>query len=98
MVCIGGGFAGLVTAARLTEAGVEDVWLVEGGGDVGGAWYWNRYPGAKCDTAAMVYLPLLEETGYMPTQKYVPARRSSRTPAGSPRSTGSTTGRCSRPR
>ena len=44
--------------------------LIEGGGDVGGAWYWNRYPGAMCDTASMVYLPLLEETGHMPTQKY----------------------------
>ncbi len=67
---IGGGFAGLVTGARLKQAGVTDVRLIEGGGDVGGAWYWNRYPGAMCDTAAMVYLPLLEETGHMPSQKY----------------------------
>ena len=67
---IGGGFAGLVTAARLTEAGVDDVRIVEKGGDVGGTWYWNRYPGAQCDTAAMVYLPLLEETGHAPTEKY----------------------------
>ena len=67
---IGGGFAGLVTGARLKQAGVDDVRIVEGGGDVGGAWYWNRYPGAMCDTAAMIYLPLLEETGHMPTQKY----------------------------
>ena len=73
VVCIGGGFAGLVTGARLKAAGVEDVHIIEGGGDVGGAWYWNRYPGAMCDTAAMIYLPLLEETGYMPSQKYVPA-------------------------
>ena len=57
---IGGGFAGLTTGARLKEAGIEDVILIEGGGDVGGVWYWNRYPGAMCDTAAMVYLPLLE--------------------------------------
>jgi cation diffusion facilitator CzcD-associated flavoprotein CzcO len=70
---IGAGFAGLVTAARLRQAGVDDVWLLEGGGDVGGAWYWNRYPGAMCDTAAMIYLPLLEETGHIPSQKYVPA-------------------------
>ncbi len=70
---IGGGFAGLVTGARLKEVGVTDVRIVEGGGDVGGVWYWNRYPGAMCDTAAMVYLPLLEETGYLPTQKYVAA-------------------------
>jgi cation diffusion facilitator CzcD-associated flavoprotein CzcO len=68
---IGGGFAGLVTGARLVEAGVTDVRIIEGGGDVGGAWYWNRYPGAMCDTAAMVYLPLLEETGHVPTMKYV---------------------------
>ncbi len=68
---IGGGFSGLVTGARLQQAGIDDVRIIEGGGDFGGAWYWNRYPGAMCDTAAMVYLPLLEETGHMPTQKYV---------------------------
>lgn len=70
VVVIGGGFAGLVTGARLKEAGIDDVRIVEGGGDVGGVWYWNRYPGAMCDTAAMIYLPLLEETGYLPSQKY----------------------------
>jgi cation diffusion facilitator CzcD-associated flavoprotein CzcO len=69
-VIIGGGFSGLVTGARLKQAGVTDVRIIEGGGDVGGAWYWNRYPGAMCDTAAMIYLPLLEETGHMPTRKY----------------------------
>ena len=68
--CIGGGFAGLLVGARLKEAGVEDVRVVEKGGDFGGTWYWNRYPGAQCDTASMVYMPLLEETGWMPTEKY----------------------------
>jgi cation diffusion facilitator CzcD-associated flavoprotein CzcO len=68
---IGGGFAGLLTGARLKEAGVDDVRIIEGGGDVGGTWYWNRYPGAMCDTAAMIYLPMLEETGYRPSMKYV---------------------------
>ena len=68
---IGGGFSGLVTGARLKQAGIDDVRIIEGGGDFGGAWYWNRYPGAMCDTAAMVYLPLLEETGHMPSMKYV---------------------------
>ncbi len=68
---IGGGFSGLTTGARLQQAGIDDIRIIEGAGDVGGAWYWNRYPGAMCDTAAMVYLPLLEETGYMPTMKYV---------------------------
>lgn len=67
---IGSGFAGLVTCARLKEAGVTDVRLIDKGGDVGGTWYWNRYPGAQCDTASMVYLPLLEETGHMPSEKY----------------------------
>ena len=72
-VFIGGGFAGLVTAARLAEAGVEDVRILEKGGDFGGTWYWNRYPGAQCDTASMVYIPLLEETGHRPTEKYAHA-------------------------
>ena len=67
---IGGGFAGLVTGARLTEAGVADVRIIEKGGDFGGTWYWNRYPGAQCDTASFVYMPLLEATGHMPTEKY----------------------------
>jgi cyclohexanone monooxygenase len=70
---IGGGFAGLATAARLTEAGVKGVRIVEKGGDFGGTWYWNRYPGAQCDTASMVYMPLLEETGHMPSEKYAHA-------------------------
>jgi len=67
---IGGGFAGLLTCARLREAGIESIRVVEKGGDFGGTWYWNRYPGAMCDTASFVYMPLLEETGHMPTEKY----------------------------
>ncbi len=72
-VFIGGGFAGLTTGAALKKAGIDDVRIIEKGGDFGGTWYWNRYPGAMCDTAAMVYMPLLEETGHMPSQKYVHA-------------------------
>ncbi|MCB9381764.1 MAG: NAD(P)/FAD-dependent oxidoreductase [Acidimicrobiaceae bacterium] len=68
---IGGGFSGLTCGARMVQAGITDIRIIEGGGDFGGAWYWNRYPGAMCDTAAMVYLPLLEETGHMPSMKYV---------------------------
>ncbi len=67
---IGGGFAGLVTGARLKEAGIDDVRLIEKGGDFGGTWYWNRYPGAQCDTTSFIYMPLLEETGHMPSEKY----------------------------
>lgn len=70
---IGGGFAGLATGAMLREAGVDDLVIIEAGGDLGGVWYWNRYPGAMCDTAAMIYLPLLEEVGSLPSAKYVAA-------------------------
>jgi cation diffusion facilitator CzcD-associated flavoprotein CzcO len=67
---IGGGFGGLLAAARLREAGVARIRIVEKGGDFGGTWYWNRYPGAQCDVESYIYLPLLEETGYIPTEKY----------------------------
>ena len=60
-------------ARGLSEAGVTDVRIIEKGGDFGGTWYWNRYPGAQCDTASLVYMPLLEETGYMPSEKYAHA-------------------------
>jgi cyclohexanone monooxygenase len=70
---IGGGFGGLLAGARLREAGVESVRLIEKGGDFGGTWYWNRYPGAMCDVESYIYLPLLEELGYVPTEKYARA-------------------------
>jgi cyclohexanone monooxygenase len=73
-VCIiGGGFAGLITAANLVKEGIDDFRIIEKGGDFGGTWYWNRYPGAQCDVESYVYLPLLEETGYVPSEKYVHA-------------------------
>ncbi|MBI1209960.1 MAG: NAD(P)-binding protein [Alphaproteobacteria bacterium] len=67
---VGGGFGGQLAAARLREAGVKDIRIVEKGGDFGGTWYWNRYPGAQCDIESYIYLPLLEETGYLPKEKY----------------------------
>jgi len=67
---IGGGFGGLLAGARLRQAGVQDIRMIEKGGDFGGTWYWNRYPGAACDIESYVYLPLLEEIGYMPVEKY----------------------------
>jgi cyclohexanone monooxygenase len=70
VVVIGGGFGGLLAGARLREAGVDDVRVIEKGGDFGGTWYWNRYPGAMCDVESYIYLPLLEELGFMPTEKY----------------------------
>ena len=69
---IGAGFAGLAAGVRLVEAGIDDLCLIDSAGGVGGVWYWNRYPGAMCDTAAMIYLPFLEETGHRPSAKYVP--------------------------
>ena len=70
---IGGGFSALLTSARLRERGVESIRIVERGADVGGTWYWNRYPGAACDVVAYDYLPLLDETGYVPTRHYAQA-------------------------
>jgi cation diffusion facilitator CzcD-associated flavoprotein CzcO len=70
VLIIGGGFGGLLAGARLREAGVNDIRIIEKGGDFGGTWYWNRYPGAQCDIEAYIYLPLLEETGYIPKEKY----------------------------
>lgn len=67
---VGGGFGGLLTAARLREAGVERIRIAETGSDFGGTWYWNRYPGAACDIESYIYFPLLEETGYMPAERY----------------------------
>jgi cyclohexanone monooxygenase len=68
---VGCGFAGLLTAARLQEQGIHDIRIFERGGDFGGTWYWNRYPGAACDVESYIYLPLLEEIGTMPSAKYV---------------------------
>ena len=67
---IGGGFSGLLAAARLREAGVESLRVIETGSDFGGTWYWNRYPGAQCDIESYIYLPLLEELNYIPKEKY----------------------------
>ncbi|KEQ52402.1 flavin-containing monooxygenase [Sphingobium chlorophenolicum] len=67
---IGGGFGGLLAAAELHKIGVTDIRIVEKAGDFGGTWYWNRYPGAQCDIESYIYMPLLEETGYVPTEKY----------------------------
>jgi len=69
-VIVGGGFGGLLSAARLREAGVRDIRIIDGAGDFGGTWYWNRYPGAACDVESYIYMPMLEETGEMPVEKY----------------------------
>ena len=67
---IGGGFAGLLSAANLRKVGVNDIVIIDRAADFGGTWYWNRYPGVRCDVESYVYLPLLEETGFIPSEKY----------------------------
>lgn len=70
ILVIGAGFAALLLWYKLREAGFRDVRFCEKGGDVGGTWYWNRYPGVACDVESYSYLPLLEEMGYFPTMKF----------------------------
>lgn len=73
VIIVGGGFGGLITGARLREAGVKNIRIIEKGGDFGGTWYWNRYPGAACDVESYIYLPLCEELGFVPKEKYTHA-------------------------
>ncbi|MDQ2650223.1 MAG: NAD(P)/FAD-dependent oxidoreductase, partial [Actinomycetota bacterium] len=73
VVILGGGFAGLLAAVNLLRRGITDFRIIEKGADFGGTWYWNRYPGCMCDVESYIYLPFLEETGYMPTERYASA-------------------------
>lgn len=73
VIVVGGGFGGLLTGARLSEAGIGRIRIIEKGGDFGGTWYWNRYPGAACDVESYVYLPLCEELNFVPKEKYTHA-------------------------
>ncbi|MEG3155552.1 flavin-containing monooxygenase [Sphingomonas sp. RB1R13] len=70
---VGGGFSGLLAAASLLKEGISDIRIIEKGSDVGGTWYWNRYPGCRCDVDAFTYLPLIEDHGEMPTERYARA-------------------------
>jgi cyclohexanone monooxygenase len=70
VLVVGAGFAGLLLWYKLSQAGFDDVRFCEKGGDVGGTWYWNRYPGIACDVESYSYLPLLEEMGYVPSMKF----------------------------
>jgi cation diffusion facilitator CzcD-associated flavoprotein CzcO len=73
VVIVGAGFGGMLAAHHLRKAGITNFRMIDLAGDFGGTWYWNRYPNCACDVESYVYLPLLEETGYMPTEKYVKA-------------------------
>src|SRR5262249_1873471 len=70
VIILGGGFGGLVAAYHLTRQGVTSFRNIDHAGDFGGVWYWNRYPGIQCDNDAYCYLPLLEETGFLPSKKF----------------------------
>ncbi|KAK7043893.1 hypothetical protein VNI00_008059 [Paramarasmius palmivorus] len=72
VLILGAGYGGLYFAVRLIQAGfkAEDIRLVDVAGGFGGTWYWNRYPGFMCDVESYIYMPLLEETGYMPKHRY----------------------------
>ena len=70
VVILGAGYCGMMVAAQLKKAGITNFYNVDHGGNFGGTWYWNRYPGLQCDNDSLVYMPLLEETGYMPSKKF----------------------------
>jgi cation diffusion facilitator CzcD-associated flavoprotein CzcO len=70
VVILGAGWGGIMAAYHLTQAGVTSLRNVDTAGDFGGVWYWNRYPGIQCDNESYCYLPLLEETGFMPSKKF----------------------------
>jgi cation diffusion facilitator CzcD-associated flavoprotein CzcO len=70
VVVVGGGFSGLLAATSLLKEGVTDIRVIEKGSDVGGTWYWNRYPGCRCDVDSYTYLPLIEDHGEMPPERY----------------------------
>jgi cyclohexanone monooxygenase len=67
---IGGGLGGQLTAVELRKRGIDSFRILEQAGDFGGTWYWNRYPGIRCDIEAYVYMPLLEEVGTVPSERY----------------------------
>ena len=74
VLIVGAGFAGMLISVGLREKGLTNFKVVDKAGDFGGTWYWNRYPGCMCDVESLIYLPLLEETGYCPTMRYAPAQ------------------------
>jgi cation diffusion facilitator CzcD-associated flavoprotein CzcO len=68
-IIVGAGMSGLYQLYRLRELGLR-VRVFEAGTNVGGTWYWNRYPGVACDVVAYDYLPLLDEMDYVPKDHY----------------------------
>ncbi|NKY85082.1 flavin-containing monooxygenase [Nocardia veterana] len=55
IVIVGAGVAGIATAVTFKQAGFDDFVILEKGSDVGGVWFWNRYPGLTCDVPSQLY-------------------------------------------
>jgi cation diffusion facilitator CzcD-associated flavoprotein CzcO len=70
VVIVGGGIAGVTAGAKLRQAGIEGIRIIDEAGGIGGTWYWNRYPGVMCDVESYIYMPMLEELDYIPTRRY----------------------------
>ncbi|KAJ5656212.1 hypothetical protein N7507_008162 [Penicillium longicatenatum] len=72
MLIVGAGWGGVQHAIRMIQTGIpaEDIRIIDPAGGFGGTWYWNRYPGLMCDIESYTYLPYLEETGYVPKNRY----------------------------
>jgi cation diffusion facilitator CzcD-associated flavoprotein CzcO len=70
VVIVGGGIAGVVAGAQLRKAGAQRIRILDQAGGIGGTWYWNRYPGVMCDVESYIYIPMLEELGYVPRHRY----------------------------
>ncbi|MBV8805363.1 MAG: NAD(P)/FAD-dependent oxidoreductase [Sinobacteraceae bacterium] len=70
VIVLGAGWGGIMAAYHLAQAGITRFRNVDSAGDFGGVWYWNRYPGIQCDNESYCYLPLLEETGFLPSKKF----------------------------
>ena len=98
VVIVGGGFGGLLAAARLQKAGITNIRILEKAGDFGGTWYWNQYPGAQCDIESYVYLPLSKRPAISRRKSTPSRRRSLNTPSGSGSISTSTSGPASRRR
>jgi cation diffusion facilitator CzcD-associated flavoprotein CzcO len=67
---VGAGIAGVVAGAKLREAGMWRIRLIDVAGGIGGTWYWNRYPGVMCDVESYIYMPMLEQMNYVPKTRY----------------------------
>ncbi|KAF2708187.1 FAD/NAD(P)-binding domain-containing protein [Pleomassaria siparia CBS 279.74] len=77
LLILGAGWGGWIVVCSTQYAWLrpaafvlEKIRIIDTAGGFGGAWYWNRYPGLACDIESYCYLPLLEETGYMPKHRY----------------------------